>query len=69
MLFLILGGAAVYRCDDCIVLSAASAAEVTTLARQRLFPQTLHPLATLNGTIPWTDATSAESPQTRPETA
>jgi hypothetical protein len=37
MLFLILGGAAVYRCDNCIVSSAASAAEVTTLARELIF--------------------------------
>jgi hypothetical protein len=36
---LILGGAAVYRCGNCIVLNAASAAEVTVLDGERLFAQ------------------------------
>jgi len=40
-LHLILGGAAVHRCDNCIVLFAASAAEVTGIARKPAFP---HPL-------------------------
>jgi cytidylate kinase len=34
---LILGGAAVYRCGNCIVLNAASAAEVTVLDRKKAF--------------------------------
>src|ERR1035441_6659080 len=37
MLPLILVGATLQRCDDCTALNAASAAEVTTLARERLF--------------------------------
>jgi hypothetical protein len=36
---LILGGAALQRCGDCIVLNAALAAEVTALAQKRLFPR------------------------------
>jgi len=43
MLPLLLGGAALWRCDNCSVLNAASAAEVTTLALQRLFPRALQP--------------------------
>ncbi len=39
MLHLILGGAAVYRCDNCLVLNPALAAEVAILGRKRLFPQ------------------------------
>jgi hypothetical protein len=39
ILRLILGGAAVHRCDNRFVLNAASAAEVTILDRKRLFPQ------------------------------
>jgi hypothetical protein len=38
---LILGGAAVYRCGNCIVLNSALAAEDATLAQKRLFPQPL----------------------------
>jgi hypothetical protein len=38
-LHLILGGAAVHRCDNCVVLNAASAAEVTVPVRERLSPQ------------------------------
>ena len=41
VLHLIFGGAAVYRCDICIVLNAALAAEVAVFARGRLFPQPL----------------------------
>jgi len=41
MLLLILGGAALQRCDNRFVLSAALAAEVTALAAKRLFLQPL----------------------------
>jgi hypothetical protein len=41
VLHLILGGAAVHRCDNWIVLNAALAAEVKDLAREWLFPQPL----------------------------
>src|SRR5271165_2594429 len=41
VLRLLLGGTALQRCDSCLVLNPASAAEVTTLAQERLFP---HPL-------------------------
>ena len=34
-----LGGAAVHRCDNRLVSHPASAAEVTKIARERLFPQ------------------------------
>ena len=37
MLHVILGGAALQRCDSCIVFNAASAAEVTLLTRGRVF--------------------------------
>ena len=37
VLLLFLGGAAVYRCDKCFVLSPALAAEVTLFARKRIF--------------------------------
>jgi hypothetical protein len=37
----ILGGAAVYRCDNCFVLNPALAAEVAILGRKRLFQQTV----------------------------
>src|SRR5271157_542218 len=40
---LILGGAALQRCGNCSVLNAASAAEVTVLAQERLLPQPLSP--------------------------
>ena len=33
------GVAAVHRCDNCIALNAALAAEGTAVARKRLFPQ------------------------------
>jgi hypothetical protein len=36
---LFLGGAAVHRCDNCIVLNAALAAEGAPSAREILFPQ------------------------------
>jgi hypothetical protein len=36
---LILGGAAVHRCDDCFVLNQALAAEGATQAQERLFPE------------------------------
>jgi hypothetical protein len=36
---LILGGAAVYRCDRCSILNAALAAEVAGFAGERLFLQ------------------------------
>lgn len=39
MLYLILGGAAVYRCNKCIVLNPALAAEGVALAHGRIFPQ------------------------------
>ena len=39
MLHLILGGAALQRCGNCIVLSAALAAEATLSAQERVFPQ------------------------------
>ncbi len=42
-LYLFLGGAAVYRCDNCIVLNEALAAEVAVFTRERLFPQPLQP--------------------------
>jgi len=45
---LILGSAAVHRCDNRFVLNAASAAEVTILDRKRLFPQ---PARTLTSAI------------------
>jgi hypothetical protein len=48
ILCLILGGAAVHRCDNRFVLNAASAAEVTILDRKRLFPQ---PARTLTSAI------------------
>jgi len=35
--YLLLGGAAVYRCDNWLVLSAASAAEVTQSAKNEFF--------------------------------
>jgi len=35
--YLLLGGAAVYRCDNWLVLSAASAAEVTQSAQNEFF--------------------------------
>jgi hypothetical protein len=38
-LAVVLGGAAVYRCDNCIVLNAALAAEGALSAREILFPQ------------------------------
>jgi hypothetical protein len=41
VLQLLLGGAAVYRCDKRHVLNAASAAEVMHSAQKRLFPQPL----------------------------
>ncbi|MGB9205955.1 MAG: hypothetical protein WCB94_18510, partial [Terriglobales bacterium] len=39
MLDVTLGGAALQRCDNCIVLNAALAAEGAALAQKRLFPQ------------------------------
>jgi len=39
ILFLLLGGAAVYRCGNCLVLNSALAAEVTALDQELLFPQ------------------------------
>jgi hypothetical protein len=36
---LILGGAAVYRCGNCLVLNSALAAEGTALNQELLFPQ------------------------------
>jgi hypothetical protein len=45
VLHLILGGAAVYRCDNCFVLNPALAAEVAILGRKRLFPQPASPEA------------------------
>jgi hypothetical protein len=39
ILLAILGGAALQRCDNCIVLNAALAAEGAALAQKRLFPQ------------------------------
>jgi hypothetical protein len=39
---LLLGGAAVYRCGNCLVLNSALAAEGTTLDRL-LFPQPVQP--------------------------
>jgi len=39
MLLVILGGAALQRCDNCIVLNSASAAEGAALAQKRLLPQ------------------------------
>jgi hypothetical protein len=36
---LILGGAAVYRCGNCLVLNSALAAEGTALDQELLFPQ------------------------------
>jgi hypothetical protein len=41
MLHLILGGAAVHRCDNCIILNTALAAEGATVAQKRLSPQTV----------------------------
>src|ERR1019366_1649456 len=38
-LHVILGGAALQRCDNCIVLNAALAAGGAALAQKRLFPQ------------------------------
>jgi hypothetical protein len=38
MLLVTLGGAALQRCDNCIVLNAALAAEGAALAQKRLFP-------------------------------
>src|SRR5271157_602755 len=38
-LYLILGGAAPQRCDNCVVLNAALATEVTLSIRVRVFPQ------------------------------
>ena len=43
MLLVILGGAALQRCDNCIALNAALAAEGATLAQKRLFPQPVQP--------------------------
>src|ERR1019366_8118094 len=43
MLHLTLGGAALQRCGNCIVLSAALTAEVTLSARKLVFPQPLQP--------------------------
>jgi hypothetical protein len=37
LLHLILGGAAVYRCVNCTILNAASAAAGATLVQERLF--------------------------------
>jgi hypothetical protein len=39
ILLAILGGAALQRCDNCIVLNAALAAEGAALAQKQLFPQ------------------------------
>jgi hypothetical protein len=39
LLQLILGGAAVYRCDNCSVLNPALAAEAAALGPKRLFQQ------------------------------
>src|ERR1019366_1132492 len=39
ILLAILGGAALQRCDNCIVLNAALTAEGAVLAQKRLFPQ------------------------------
>jgi hypothetical protein len=44
-LLAILGGAALQRCDNCIVLNAALAAEGAALAQKRLFPQPAKVLA------------------------
>src|ERR1035437_4040859 len=43
MLLAILGIAALQRCDNCIVLNAALAAEGEALAQKRLFPQRVQP--------------------------
>jgi len=43
---LILGGAAVHRCDNRPVLNAALATEGAVLAQKGLFPQTLQPCRT-----------------------
>ncbi|MGA2966914.1 MAG: hypothetical protein ABSD64_11935, partial [Terriglobales bacterium] len=40
---LILGGAALQRCGKCMIMTAASAAEVTDIAPERLFPQPVQP--------------------------
>jgi hypothetical protein len=37
----LLGGAVVHRCDNCLVLDPALAAEATKIARERRFPQPL----------------------------
>src|ERR1035441_37218 len=44
---LILGGAAVYRCGNCLVLNSALAAEGAALDQELLFPQALTALAPL----------------------
>jgi hypothetical protein len=40
---LVLGGAALHRCDKRILLNTALAAEGAVVARKRLFPQTAQP--------------------------
>ena len=58
---LILGGAALQRCDNCAVLNSALAAEVTVLDRERLVPQLARTLVlTLAGIV---TASVAASPQ------
>src|SRR6266852_4418881 len=47
VLHLIWGGAALQRCGNCVVLNAASAAEVTLSARELILPQPLTPSPSL----------------------
>src|ERR1019366_9459995 len=63
MLPLILGGATLQRCDDCTALNAASATEVTTLARERLFRDQLERDPRRKASLQWKSRRREISPR------
>src|ERR1019366_10518517 len=63
MLPLILGGATLQRCDDCTALNAASATEVTTLARERLFRDQLERDPRRKASLQWKSPRREISPR------